>query len=74
MYYGRVSIFADLFVAKAKFQNNFFQVDDWFVLLRKLNVTILHNENRQIVVGDSKICLAGVDDIYTNYLKYIKII
>lgn len=41
-------------------------VNEWFQFLRKAGILPLHNEHRKVVVGDSVICIAGVDDLYAK--------
>ncbi|CAG5130850.1 unnamed protein product [Candidula unifasciata] len=47
-------------------------VDNWFVYLRSLGFTILHNSNVRIPSADghSHICLAGTDDIQADRTRY----
>ncbi|KAM3725495.1 putative metallophosphoesterase F40B5.2 [Dirofilaria immitis] len=44
-------------------------VDEWFVFLKKINIIPLHNENKKILVGDSRICIAGADDLFAKYSR-----
>ncbi|XP_066484478.1 transmembrane protein with metallophosphoesterase domain [Tiliqua scincoides] len=47
-------------------------VNNWFELLKSLNIHPLHNENAKILSPSGKdwFCLAGVDDIEANVLRY----
>ncbi|NWI68221.1 TMPPE metallophosphoesterase, partial [Todus mexicanus] len=48
-------------------------VSNWFELLRSFNIRPLHNENVRIVSpksADDWLCLAGVDDIEADVLRY----
>ncbi|XP_062986378.1 transmembrane protein with metallophosphoesterase domain [Elgaria multicarinata webbii] len=49
-------------------------VNSWFELLNSLNIHPLHNENTKIVSPKGRdmdwFCLAGVDDIEANMLRY----
>ncbi|XP_048366652.1 transmembrane protein with metallophosphoesterase domain [Sphaerodactylus townsendi] len=49
-------------------------VNNWFELLKSLDVHPLHNENVKILFPSSResdwFCLAGVDDIEANVLRY----
>ncbi|NXL92725.1 TMPPE metallophosphoesterase, partial [Alectura lathami] len=49
-------------------------VSNWFELLKSLNIRPLHNENVKIASptsADDWFCLAGVDDIEGNVLRYL---
>ncbi|MCP9265635.1 hypothetical protein DINM_020976 [Dirofilaria immitis] len=46
-------------------------VDEWFVFLKKINIIPLHNENKKILVGDSRICIAGADDLFAKYSRLL---
>uniref|UniRef100_A0A915PCF4 Calcineurin-like phosphoesterase domain-containing protein n=1 Tax=Setaria digitata TaxID=48799 RepID=A0A915PCF4_9BILA len=41
-------------------------VDEWFVFLKKIEIIPLHNENKKVLIGSSRICLAGADDLFAE--------
>ncbi|BFZ13039.1 hypothetical protein BsWGS_16078 [Bradybaena similaris] len=47
-------------------------VDNWFIYLRSLGFTVLHNSNVKISSADNQghICLAGTDDIQADITRY----
>uniref|UniRef100_A0A8R1TSI6 Metallophos domain-containing protein n=1 Tax=Onchocerca volvulus TaxID=6282 RepID=A0A8R1TSI6_ONCVO len=44
-------------------------VEEWFIFLRKINIIPLHNKNKRILVGNSRICVAGADDLFAKYSR-----
>uniref|UniRef100_A0A0R3RR84 Metallophos domain-containing protein n=1 Tax=Elaeophora elaphi TaxID=1147741 RepID=A0A0R3RR84_9BILA len=44
-------------------------IDEWFVFLKKIEIVPLHNKYEKILVGNSKICIAGADDLFAEHSK-----
>uniref|UniRef100_A0AAF5PHG5 Calcineurin-like phosphoesterase domain-containing protein n=1 Tax=Wuchereria bancrofti TaxID=6293 RepID=A0AAF5PHG5_WUCBA len=45
-------------------------VDEWFVFLKKIKIIPLHNKNKKILVGNSRICIAGTDDLFAEQSRF----
>uniref|UniRef100_A0A7I4KHY7 Bm3955, isoform b; Metallophos domain-containing protein n=1 Tax=Brugia malayi TaxID=6279 RepID=A0A7I4KHY7_BRUMA len=45
-------------------------VDEWFVFLKKIKIIPLHNKNKKILVGNSRICIAGSDDLFAEQSRF----
>ncbi|VDK75626.1 unnamed protein product [Litomosoides sigmodontis] len=46
-------------------------VDEWFVFLKKIKIVPLHNKNEKILVENSRICIAGADDLFAEQSRLI---
>lgn len=46
-------------------------VDEWFVFLKKIKIIPLHNKNEKILVGNSRICIAGADDLFAEQSRLL---
>ncbi|CAG9538914.1 unnamed protein product [Cercopithifilaria johnstoni] len=44
-------------------------VDEWFVFLKKIEIVPLHNKNEKILIGNSRICIAGADDLFAEHSR-----